>query len=57
MKQMLLRTKLLYCIINYFPLTEDGNTLAASIPPEGIHPLTTSENDVYDNANSLQVRL
>lgn len=53
---MLLRTKLLYCIINYFPLTEDGNTLAA-MPPEGIHPLTTSENDVYDNANSLQVRL
>ncbi|KAI8438471.1 hypothetical protein MSG28_010973, partial [Choristoneura fumiferana] len=33
---------------------EDGNTLTASIPPEGMHPLTTSENDIYDNANSLQ---
>ncbi|XP_073962883.1 trafficking protein particle complex subunit 8-like isoform X2 [Choristoneura fumiferana] len=34
--------------------SEDGNTLTASIPTEGMHPLTTSENDIYDNANSLQ---
>ncbi|XP_037298483.1 trafficking protein particle complex subunit 8 isoform X2 [Manduca sexta] len=32
---------------------EDGVTLTTSMQ-EGVHPLTSPENDLYDNANSLQ---
>lgn len=38
-----------------FFVEEKQNTLSA-VNPEGVHPLT-NENDVYDNANSLQVNI
>ncbi|XP_063616644.1 trafficking protein particle complex subunit 8 [Cydia splendana] len=34
--------------------TDDGTVPNQNVLPEGLHPLTTSENDFYDNANSLQ---
>ncbi|XP_049881251.1 trafficking protein particle complex subunit 8 [Pectinophora gossypiella] len=36
------------------PHNQNENLLTVSTNPEGQHPLTTSESDVYDNANSLQ---
>ncbi|CAH0724853.1 unnamed protein product, partial [Brenthis ino] len=38
--------------VNTTPPDDKQNTLSA-VNPEGVHPLT-NENDVYDNANSLQ---
>lgn len=34
--------------------SDDSGVPNQNVPPEGLHPLTASENDVYDNANSLQ---
>ncbi|XP_023939464.1 trafficking protein particle complex subunit 8 [Bicyclus anynana] len=33
---------------------DEKPTAATSTNPEGVHPLTTTESDVYDNANSLE---
>lgn len=39
----------------YLIFAEDKPNITISTAQEGMHPLTASENDVYDNANSLQV--
>ncbi|XP_072943715.1 trafficking protein particle complex subunit 8 [Epargyreus clarus] len=39
---------------NIFISDEKQNTITSSVQHEGSHPLTTNENEVYDNANSLQ---
>ncbi|XP_069359904.1 trafficking protein particle complex subunit 8 [Maniola hyperantus] len=33
---------------------DEKSNATTSTNPEGVHPLTTTDNDVYDNANSLQ---
>ncbi|KAM3967553.1 trafficking protein particle complex subunit 8 homolog l(3)76BDm [Aphomia sociella] len=39
---------------NIIITADDANNLISSTNQEVAHPLTTTENDVYDNANSLQ---
>lgn len=34
---------------------EDGPGLTSSVQADNSHPLTSPDNDTYDNANSLQV--
>ncbi|XP_053609244.1 trafficking protein particle complex subunit 8 isoform X2 [Plodia interpunctella] len=41
-------------VVSLVTTAEDPSNINTSANPEVMHPLTTSENDVYDNANSLQ---